>query len=466
MKPQRKMAAILFGDVKGYSALTELQIKTFAETALYEMAEPLKDHSPFYLNTWGDAVVAAFDDPLAAVKCALDLRDLFNNTNWAEKNLPSSLKLRLSLHAGVLFIGEDPIKGGSGLAGTQVNLAARIEPITRAGQVWATSQFVALFQQCQDDTIAYDDLGERPLAKRWGSERLYRFRRSMESPDIVEEVEEPAKASFDTVDSAMNIFYGGRNDEQRANALELLGQSNDARAITPLLEVLKDKTSSYRLRRIAAASLGDLRLPTAVQDMVDLLLESEEDVDIKDVIIVSLGKIGDVRAGQALLKVVTNNIPMPGVSRARALSALGDIGDNRYVPEVIDLVSKTEEEELVLQASALYFGKIRDIRAIPVLVGIAKDKAAHTENTRGSAIQTIGEIAPDLCVDALIDISKDADEPEGINRMAILCLAKARTPAAIQRLQEIGGDPSHLNVIIALAALMSPEKYLKIFEKK
>ena len=42
MEFKRKMAAILFSDVKGYSKLTEIQIKTFAETVIPEIAKPLK----------------------------------------------------------------------------------------------------------------------------------------------------------------------------------------------------------------------------------------------------------------------------------------------------------------------------------------------------------------------------------------------------------------------------------------
>ena len=93
---QKKHAAILFADVKGYSTLTEYQLQQFFTLFLPELGNTLNKHISFYKNSWGDAIVAAFEDPLQAADCALSLRDEFNSTNWDTLGIPS-LSLRTSL---------------------------------------------------------------------------------------------------------------------------------------------------------------------------------------------------------------------------------------------------------------------------------------------------------------------------------------------------------------------------------
>lgn len=67
------------------------------------------------------------------------------------------------------------------MVGAQVILAARIEPVAYPGEVWVTEQFKSLIDPDRDRTIQFDPLGERPLAKKFGSKRLFRLCRVGES---------------------------------------------------------------------------------------------------------------------------------------------------------------------------------------------------------------------------------------------------------------------------------------------
>lgn len=136
-----------------------------------------------YINSWGDAVVIVSEDSLALATTALDLGDLLNNQNWSSLELPA-LSSRISLHCGPIYFGKDPFSEVEGIVGTQVNLAARIEPVTLPGHVWATDNFISTLSLETQTNLAWDDLGERPLAKEWGAKRLYRLRRSHESVEL------------------------------------------------------------------------------------------------------------------------------------------------------------------------------------------------------------------------------------------------------------------------------------------
>lgn len=179
----RRIATLLFLDVKGYSQLSENQLRRFFQHVLPRMASTMQEAGASYTNTWGDAIVSVADDPLALAMAALNLRDLFLNQDWVGMEMPHLLA-RIALHAGAIYVGDDPFSGHQGIVGTQINVAARIEPITSPGHVWATDTFISLISQQSQSAVGWDELGEIPLAKAWGAKHLFRVRRSHESASI------------------------------------------------------------------------------------------------------------------------------------------------------------------------------------------------------------------------------------------------------------------------------------------
>src|SRR5207248_5750891 len=85
-----------------------------------------------------------FSDIHLAGKFALELANLIAGTRWEEKGLRRGLSLRIALHAGPVYEFNDPITGNRSYSGTHVSRAARIEPITPPGQVYASEAFAAL----------------------------------------------------------------------------------------------------------------------------------------------------------------------------------------------------------------------------------------------------------------------------------------------------------------------------------
>ena len=68
----------------------------------------------------------------------------FADTDWQAKGLPKELNLRISLHAGPVYCYKEPVFKELEYAGSHIVRAARIEPITPPGQVYASQQFAAL----------------------------------------------------------------------------------------------------------------------------------------------------------------------------------------------------------------------------------------------------------------------------------------------------------------------------------
>ena len=142
----RQTIAILFADMVGYSKLREEQVPAYVRGFLTGVSKTLSASAvePLYKNTWGDAICLAFDDPVGAAECAISLRDMVRRTDWSSFGLPPSLNVRIGLHAGQVYCVQEPLLERLNVFGFHVNQAARIEPITSPGNVYASESFAAL----------------------------------------------------------------------------------------------------------------------------------------------------------------------------------------------------------------------------------------------------------------------------------------------------------------------------------
>ena len=84
------------------------------------------------------------------------------------------------MHTGPVFQSRDPIIQRDNFFGTQVNRAARIEPIAVAGSAMLSEQTAGMLVASGADDFACDYLGKIELAKKFGSGILYRLRRASE----------------------------------------------------------------------------------------------------------------------------------------------------------------------------------------------------------------------------------------------------------------------------------------------
>jgi class 3 adenylate cyclase/tetratricopeptide (TPR) repeat protein len=174
-----RIRSLLFADALHFSRLSEAQIPVFFDQFLGTIAKLLArtTHKPMMRNTWGDGIFMVFESLQEAGAFALELCDLINETKWEEKSLPAELNLRIALHAGPVFECIDPISEMQNFFGTHVNRAARIEPITPPGHVYASEGFAALAAAQGKQTFVCDYVGQVPQAKGYGTFPTYHVHR-------------------------------------------------------------------------------------------------------------------------------------------------------------------------------------------------------------------------------------------------------------------------------------------------
>lgn len=163
--------SILFADIEKFSDLKKsFEHKQYIKEVLTRIGDALwkEEHKPEQANTWGDGIVAFFGSVTNAVRCALRLRDTFRTTSWTDMGLPD-LKIRISLHTGEVFVGYNPVRKEKELIGTEINRAARLEPIVAPNHVYSTKAFA---DSCKVDKVRFKSLGKIPLAKGWGEEEI------------------------------------------------------------------------------------------------------------------------------------------------------------------------------------------------------------------------------------------------------------------------------------------------------
>jgi class 3 adenylate cyclase len=179
---RRHTAAILFADLVGYSRLQEEQILSYVQGFLGALSHTVgrSPYRPLFKNTWGDAVCLVFADPLEAAESAMDIRDLVRDTDWTRWQLPAELNIRIGLHAGPVYGAREPLQERWNFFGSHVNQAARIEPITSPGNVYASEPFAALLLADPRNRLDCRYVGVIVLPKEFGSYPIYHIKRKNE----------------------------------------------------------------------------------------------------------------------------------------------------------------------------------------------------------------------------------------------------------------------------------------------
>lgn len=148
---ERRLAAIMFTDIVGYTALTQSD-----ETQALEV---LERHNrilrPFFskykgreVKTIGDSFLVEFPSALDATRCAIGIQKFLRDYNISTHE-DWKIKLRIGIHVG------DVIAKESDIFGDAVNIASRIQPLAEPEGVCISEQ---VFDQVRNKL--YDPLAE------------------------------------------------------------------------------------------------------------------------------------------------------------------------------------------------------------------------------------------------------------------------------------------------------------------
>jgi class 3 adenylate cyclase/tetratricopeptide (TPR) repeat protein len=175
---RRHSRAMLFGDVSGFSQLTDEQLPGFTAKILGAMGRVIgrfREHTDM-VNTWGDGLFIVFADAGIAANCALALQDAISAVDLEAARLPHHLSLRLGGHLGPVYELPDPILSRPNFYGAHVSRAARIEPIVPSGCVYVTETFAAILALSCAESLACDYVGWTDMPKKYGRLRMFLLR--------------------------------------------------------------------------------------------------------------------------------------------------------------------------------------------------------------------------------------------------------------------------------------------------
>lgn len=176
---RRPIRAVLFGDLQGFSALHDEELFRFIDGPLQSIAAVIKSHGEAIVRraTWGDALFIAATDAVTIARCALSVQEALAATDMAAHGLPETLAMRIAVHVGPVVWAYDPILDETDVFGRELTRAARIEPRTPPGEVYATSALAALLALVPDSGVVPHYVGRVPTAKGFETIPMYVLRR-------------------------------------------------------------------------------------------------------------------------------------------------------------------------------------------------------------------------------------------------------------------------------------------------
>ena len=133
---ERRLAAIMFTDMVGYTALTQSN-EPLAMEVLERHNRILRPFFPQFrgreVKTIGDSFLVEFGSTLDAIRCAVEIQTHLHDYNLSSKD-DWKIRLRIGIHLG------DVIHQRGDMLGDAVNIASRIEPVANPEGVCVSDQ--------------------------------------------------------------------------------------------------------------------------------------------------------------------------------------------------------------------------------------------------------------------------------------------------------------------------------------
>jgi adenylate cyclase len=167
-RAERRLAAVLAGDVAGYSRLMGVDEEgTLSRLNAHrrEFLEPkIAEHRGRIVKRTGDGVLIEFGSAVDAARCALEIQRGMIERNGPEPQ-DQRIELRIGIHVGDIIIEDGDIFGDG------VNIAARLEGIAEPGGICISDD---AYRQVRDRLDAtFQDAGEQELKNIARPVRVY-----------------------------------------------------------------------------------------------------------------------------------------------------------------------------------------------------------------------------------------------------------------------------------------------------
>jgi HEAT repeat protein len=221
-----------------------------------------------------------------------------------------------------------------------------------------------------------------------------------------------------------------------------IGQSQELKAIAPLVAILADEAAEAELRWFVARILGKCPHPEGITALVELL-KTTDDEDLAEVAATALTNLG-----AAAVQVLT---PLLAVAETRLLAVQALVGINS--PEIVTpLLSVAQDSQVAVRMAVISaLSNFHESAVIPVLRQALQDFAAPV---RKEAAIALG-MRPELLVewDVVADLQPLIFDLNGeVCEAAAIALGRLRTDAAATALfQALKSAPLPLQITIIRA---------------
>jgi len=181
----RKLAAILYADVAGYSRLTgedeegtHRQLSEFLDL----ISDAIEQHHGRVVHYAGDAVLADFNTATDALSCANFIQCKLKSRN---KDLQEERKVqfRIGVNLGEIIVDRDDIYGDG------VNVAARLENLAEPGGICISESVRSAVGKKL--ALVYEFMGEQTVKNIENPVRAYRVMMELEEQSKITSMEAP-----------------------------------------------------------------------------------------------------------------------------------------------------------------------------------------------------------------------------------------------------------------------------------
>jgi HEAT repeat protein len=280
-----------------------------------------------------------------------------------------------------------------------------------------------------------------------------------------------------------------KDEYVRFQAVQGLGRIREKDAVPELSRIVDDETSPPILVKKAVAALGDIGDPSAIPALQHALVLERQGVSLLPDASYALFLFG-AQAVEPMIKIARDGDPdyaawardtnrAPAGTYAKAALVLGDLGDARAVPVLLDLLKYKDPDpnpgtarlltNLVRQFAARALGRLRAHEAVAPILALVQTKDSQDADvvaSAGEALVWIGDrsVARELFKRAasgnirervsaaeagsLLGDGSLQSEPAALSNRAL----RERQPACQKEVQELGIEAERDRACEAIAA--------------
>ena len=248
----RKLAAILYADVAGYSRLTgedeDATHRTLSEY-LDLISSVISSHGGTVMHYAGDAVLAQFSAVVDAMAAAVEIQNELRSKN-EELSDDRKVQFRIGVNSG------DVIEDRGDIYGDGVNVAARLEALADPGGICISDAVRTAVGKKLD--FIYEDMGEQEVKNIEEPVRTYKIvMESKEKPDIAS-AELPALELSEEPSIAVLPFTNMSGDPEQEFFSDGITEDiiTALSRISGLLVIARNSTMVYKGKAVDVKQVG------------------------------------------------------------------------------------------------------------------------------------------------------------------------------------------------------------------